>query len=457
MKIKISTRLIHDGFVVSINKKSYPVHYPLKIWQRFPDEIRKPYAQYIAFISTLHLAIKKDIFIQYLFPPPPGESFFYYGLVMSMPENITDFENHRLKTSDYLRMVLNSFHNISFSGHPYPVIRKPPFYASDKKTAIVPFSFGKDSLLTYALCKEINIKPIPIFIIEPVYTSENKHKAELTDLFTKEFKENIITFSVPLYELKQTRGLWWGWDIFLTKYTLYLLPYMFYYRAGYFFWSNEMTCNETALDREGFIVNPTFDQSSRWLMTLNSALRLFGNNAKICSLVEPLTETVILYILHHRYPEISRYQTSCFHDAPTSKIKRWCGMCYECARVYVSLLALGFDPKKVGLDVDILNKNKRTLHSIFPKNNRPSSYWADKFTLTRNEKLYAFYLAYKQGIRGKLMDEFKKIYYKKIDKQAKIFKRFYITTHKSITVPEELEHRVLKIYNEELKNLRKIL
>lgn len=447
MKLIISTQVISNGFTVTINQKHHPVNYPPQVWKAFPQELHIVFAEFITFMSTQHLAFHRQTKIAYQFPAPLGEAFFSYGLFQSMPENQVDFT--KLKTSEYLKLMLNSFYSISFSGH----MRKIPevkAYIPNQKIALVPFTFGKDSLLTFALCKKLGLTPVPIFMLEPSNENENKIKQKLMVQFEKEFGERITTFPVPLAKLKQTKGLWWGWDIFLTQYTMYLIPFMHFYKANYFFWSNEQNCNEAVFDGEGFLVNATFEQSARWTQVLNTGLRLFGSNAKLGSLIEPLTELAITYLLHAEFPEYAKYQTSCLNDEPI--FKRWCGKCYECARVYISLVGLGIDPTKIQLTTNILLKRKKNLYYLFPSK---KSDFHSQFVFTKQEKLLAFYLAHKRGIRGELISEFKKIFLNDFASRAKSYIKSYLTPFAFTTVPDEFKKTLHHFFAEELKKLRK--
>ena len=451
MKIKVKVVITEAGFDVYLNQHPHQVSYPKPIWQAFPQKLKLPFAEFVAFMTTVPKAFTNSTNIEYQFPRPIAESFFYFGLLLSQPENLIDFSGW--KTSDYLRQVMNSFYKISFIGQTREIITDVS-YTPDKQSAIVPFTFGKDSLLTFGLCQEMGLKPIPIFMLEPTNLYENKLKQKLLAQFIKEFKQPIYTFPVPLAQLKQTRGKWWGWDIFLTQYTIFLLPFLYTHKANYLFWSNESNCNEVVSDSEGFMVNATFEQSTKWMQVLSSGLRLFGVNAKLGSLLEPLTEIGILSMLHRYYPDLGRYQTSCLNDEPISATKRWCGKCYECARVYISLLALRIDPRRVGFDVDMLRRSKRHLYYIFAKTQDDLH---NKFTFTRNEKLFAFFLAYKNGSRGKLLDEFKTRFLKNVKAKQKHYRHLYLGTSSTQTIPEELKSRVHRLYSQRLDQIKKDL
>lgn len=85
------------------------------------------------------------------------------------------FENKSLKTSSLLRDFYNAniqteFKSLNFFYSGKKVKRRL------KNNAIILFSFGKESLLTFGLLKELGVNSFPIFIREPQSIFENHHK-----------------------------------------------------------------------------------------------------------------------------------------------------------------------------------------------------------------------------------------------------------------------------------------
>jgi hypothetical protein len=173
-------------------------------------------------------------------------------------------------------------------------------------------------------------------------------------------------------------------------------------------------------------------------------------NIFVGSLVEPLHEIAIIKILHHRYPEIGKYQMSC-GEVEVEKIEnRWCQNCSKCARIYIFLLANGIDPKKVGFKVDMLDLKYKNKFSVFNGKNE-KTYGYDKSLLGRDEQLLAFLLAFERGVKGKLIEIFKKNYLKEAKEREKELRKKFFGIHSTRTLPEELKDKVLKIYREELR------
>lgn len=453
-RIHIYRNIIPNGFNISFLRHSYDISYPPHIWKEFPQELRQNFADAITYFLTMHLTLSesKNTKIAYHFPPPGIEPFFLKGLMFSLGETVLMDESKKLTMSALLKLIYNRFfNNIEFTGGPR-YSRFKNINRNSKKRVIIPFSFGKDSLLTYAISKELGITPCPIFFREPRCSNENRHKARLAQRFFDEFDTEVNIFPMATGWLRQMSDNWWGWDLLLTQYSLLVIPYLFGHRAKYLFWAHEQSCNDTFIDDEGFIVNPVFEQNKDWLMSTNCAARVLGCNSVFSSIIEPIYELAVMKILHYRYPEIGKYQMSCFAEEAPSKTKRWCGVCSKCARIYIFLRALGISPKRVGFNQEMLAEGKRHLYSLFANGEMKDSTY-DQSGLGRDEQLLAFYLAYKKGIKGALINEFKKKYLSEARKREKELRGKYFGIHSIVTLPSEIKTPLLKIYQEELEEM----
>lgn len=354
--------------------------------------------------------------------------------------------------NDLLKLLYNSHFRTAFLGRPR-YARFKNINRNSWTRAIIPFSFGKDSLLTFALTQELGIKPYPVFFREPRSPYENRHKYRLAQRFLEEFDIEVNIFPVTPGWLRQTTDLWWGWDLLLTQYTMLLIPFLFGKRARYLFWAHEASCNETFVDGEGYIVNPVYEQSRHWLLSSNAMAKVLGCNAIFASLIEPIHEIAIMRILHNRYPEIGKYQMSCFADNKAAKNRRWCGECSKCARMYIFMLAHGINPKKIGFTQNMLSKTKRHLFAIFldRKSNFDSAY--DQSDAAREEQLLAFLLAYQKGHKEGLMKEFIKEYLREARVKERYLRQKFFSLHTTDTLTYELKKPLVSIFEEELKEL----
>ena len=369
------------------------------------------------------------------------------------------FEARTLKTSE----LIKNFYNANFQTQ----YRGLNFQSSGKKVkkqlkekAIVLFSFGKDSLLTYGLLKEVGVTTCLVFMREPQSPFENAHKRKLADRFYNKFNEEVIFFPLSIGRLRQTVGLYWGWDIILSQYAFVLIPYYFYYQTRYLFFGNEQSCNFFLADKEGYLVNPVFEQSVSAMQLLQDIPQLFSIQTHIGSLVEPINEIFITYILHHRYPDIGKFQMSCFSEEEPARKKRWCGVCEKCARMYIFLKALNISPERVGFyNSDMLSFKKEKYYVLFNGESDNSAYGGSG--LGRDEQLLAFYLAYKNGVKDELINKFKSLHLEEAEKKKEKLIKEYFGILSSYSLPSTLRKKTLRIFEKEQieakKYLKKIL
>ncbi len=446
--------ITRNGIEIDIGRKSYDIAYPTHIWQLFPEVYRQTFADSLTYFMTMHLSLLNSHKILYHFPPPPTEPFFFKGLINSLPETVLTDEKKTVKMSDLVKLLYNSQYRTEFVGRP----RYARFKNVNRNSwtrAIIPFSFGKDSLLTFALAQELGIKPYPVFFREPRQPYENRHKTRLAERFFDEFDVDVNFFPLSPGWLRQVEDKYWGWDLLLTQYTLLLIPFIFGMRSRYLFWAHEQSCNETFMDKEGFIVNPVYEQSANWLLMSNSTAKMLGCNAIFASLIEPIHELAIMKILHERYPEIGKYQLSCFGDEETAKNRRWCGVCSKCARMYIFMLALGISPKRVGFSENMLKRNKRQLFAVFPQRKSVMDSAFDQTGAAHEEQLLAFTMAARKGAKGDLITEFKKHYYKDGRKKESKLREKYFGIHTTNSLTYELRKPLLTIFEEELRGMRR--
>jgi len=452
-EITIKSNFSQKGIRLEVGDVPFEIIYPENYWLKFPNFFKKILSENLAFASTFHLPYLLNInSLNYRMPRPITESLFFKGFVLSLPSIALMKVKTGGKTSD----LLKKFFAINFRFDGESNVSTPNSLGRQiTKTAVLPFTFGKDSLLTYSLCKELGIKSIPVFVKEPLPESrqENYHKEKSAKEFLKEFKEKVIFLDNEAGKLREDGG-WYGWELQLTQYALLMLPIVFANKSHYLFFSNEQSCNEEFLDEEGFWCNPVFEQSAEWLMKINKVIKEMGvENLRVSSLIEPLHELAIVKVLHSRYPEIAKYQSSCFAEKPEAKFNRWCGNCSKCARIYIFFLANNINPAKIGIQTNMLESKYKTKFSLFENGNIKDSEY-DQSRLGRDEQLLAFLLAYRNGHKGELMDLFKSLYLKEAEKREKELRKKYFGIHSTKTIPEELKDKVLKIYREELKDLK---
>lgn len=446
--INIKSGFNGKGIRLNLKNQPFDIIYPENIWPKYPPFQKKLLSENLTFALTFHLPyLNQGDSLNYLMARPISEPFLFKAFISALPSTA-------LMKKESTSKLIKKFFEINYHFiQGKNILTSNLFPRKTNKTAILPFTFGKDSLLTYSLSKELGIDPILVFVKEPLLEQENYHKEILAKKFFEEFKENVFFINNQAGELREAKEGWYGWELQLTQYAIMLLPMIWAKRARYLFFSNEQSCNEEFLDKEGFWCNPVYEQSVKWLEQVNDLLQILGmKNLEVSSLIEPLHDLAIIKILHQRYPKIAKYQTSCFAEKPEAKFNRWCGNCSKCARLFIFFLANNINPAKIGIPTNMLELKYKNKYSLFEDgNNKDSGY--DESRLGRDEQLLAFFLAYKNGKKGELIDLFKSLYLKEVEKREKELRERYFGIHTSQTLPPELKDKVLKIYEEELKGL----
>ncbi len=448
---RIGTRVFDSGIEVKINNKSIRLRYPPSIWQRFPKSHQKILAQNIAYALTfqipyLYTSIEK---VFYTMPIPLAEPFLFKGLSLALPSTaIMQTQKEGRITSNLLRRLFDIDYVFSSTKSDIPSYNRTSF--SDQ--AIMPFTFGKDSLLTYALARELGLRVWPIYISEPYSPYEELAKKLLAEPFKREFHTQINFLRNSLGVLREPYG-WFGWELQLTQYSLMLLPYVYAKKAGYILFSNEQSCDDTVVDSDGFRCNPVFEQSHSWLLQNSLMASLVGGNSlSIGSILEPIHEIAIMRILHKRYPEIAKYQSSCDLPEKPKSAGRWCEHCSKCGRMYIFLLAHGVNPKTVGFKHDMLKQKYLGYFSIFSEG-RIQDFGYDQSEAGKAEQILAFRLAYRRGYRGPVMRAFTRHYGIYAKKHERKLREKFFGIHSTRTIPGELRSKVVRIFRSELASL----
>jgi hypothetical protein len=116
------------------------------------------------------------------------------------------------------------------------------------------------------------------------------------------------------------------------------------------------------------------------------------------------------------------------------------------------LKALGISPERVGFyQNDMLSLKKKDLYVIFNGQSDLSSYGGSG--LGKDEQLLAFFLAYKNGVKGELIELFKKNYLEMVEKRKEKLIETYFGIHSSYTLPSTLRNRVISIFKKEQKKV----
>lgn len=455
MKIEVGGELNCAGFTLSLteNKKTrrFAIKYPTPIWRALPQENRRLLLDNFSFVTTCHLPLQKKSITEIAYCNRRPENFNSYlnNLFYTIPFDA--FMNGQGSFGLYQRLLKIRF---TFSGSS-PSLHSPrrALRQLSLRKAVIPFTFGKDSLLTFALARELGIKTRLVFIEEPRELYAAAHKKERLEKFTREFgvKVDFLPNAAGVLRDVSEGNNWFGWELLLTSFALLLLPYLHYEQAKYLLFANEASCNEITHNGEGIYFYPAFEQSDLWTEEETQIVQnVSGQCFAVRSLLGPLNDLAIIKILHRRYPSLSKYQLSCFADRKEARHKAWCAACSKCARSYIFLLASGIDPKTVGFKDEMLEVKYQKLYSLFDDGNGKEGY--DATSVGRDEQLFAFFLAWQHGIRDGLMKVFEKDYLTEALKKEKSLRQKYFSLQPSNVLPEEYKNKIMSIYRHELNS-----
>jgi hypothetical protein len=177
--------------------------------------------------------------------------------------------------------------------------------------------------------------------------------------------------------------------------------------------------------------------------------RMTQDRAGVYSIIRPLTNIAITKILNHRYPEYAKYQVSC-DCLDACDEERWCHDCNKGARLSLFMHAVKKNPKKVGFKHNLLDKKHEKHYALF-KGRKVDCY--EMSSEARDQQLLAFLMAYRAGVRGYLIDKFRKKYMREAKSREKELRKKFFSVHKA-RLPPQYKKRIVSIYREEMKGLQ---
>ena len=122
--------------------------------------------------------------------------------------------------------------------------------------------------------------------------------------------------------------------------------------------------------------------------------------------------------------------------------------------MYIFMMALGINPQKVGFTEKMLSIRKKSLFAVFSGQNHVKDSAYDQSAAARDEQLLAFRLAYRRNVKGELMDEYKKLYQAEGKEREEELRQKYFGIHTTTTLTYELKKPLLRIFEDELRDLR---
>lgn len=442
----VDGKITKDGVSVVVNKEHFPIRYPRDVWASYPQEAKEALRDAVTVSSTMFLPqILSLPDIHYKTARSLAETFFFKNGIYDMP---CTAHSDKKSSVSYMKDFFNVRSYFGTTEIRTVHTNRPP---SDAPTAVIPFSFGKESMLTLALCKELGIRPILVMFVEPSHDFEHAHKQKMTAAFEKKF-------DVKIHVLQNTPGIfrygkYWGfstelgWGLHTTECAVLALPFAHHFNADYIILGNEQSCNDSFFDKEGVLTySAAYDQHTDW--TTQQGLLgslLLGRDVKVVSLMEPLYELAILKVLHTRYSEYGTFQMSCFANNEQAKQVRWCQNCSKCAYVYALSAASDIDLCGMGFTENLFDRAHAHLYADFFKRTVSNLEYG-----TKDELGLAFLLATERGRTGYSIDLFKKKMLADFEARKRELAQLYLGIHRFQNIPAEVAEKIITIYKEEL-------
>lgn len=448
--MKIVTSINKTGLKIKVDTDEYVIKYPDNLWSDLSSSVKNVLAEHLTFTNTNYLSVLyNEPILTYNTRRPILEPFLFKNQLFDM------IFSEKVDNADHLEYVKRCYNTkFEFLDGPSSFIssNEIPSYTNADSIAIVPFSFGKESLTTVALAEELGIKPILMYVQEPTQGYEDAYKKialnKLSQIFG--FSNHRIINQPALLRSgvarhgKVTSEVGWGTQT--TDYIFYALPLILRYQAQMIFFGSEYSNNEFGY-RKGWRFYPSFDQTTEWSQHQNNIARMLTDGrTSVNTTFEPLEEIHIMYMLHHRYPELGKLQFSCFAEQPLYKNSQWCHNCYKCTRMFIFALACNIDPYSIGFKKNLMQEKNMFNH-----------YFGNETKTGSNMELdFVFSVLSKKNISSPYVDEFRK---KKL-KHVKPY-NWYLEHFGNLApyqcLPKKYEKKMISIFKSELKSFQSVL
>ena len=221
------------------------------------------------------------------------------------------------------------------------------------------FSGGKDSLLQVALLAELTERPLLVATTSPMPGTadhETPRRRQVFDAIQARRNVNFVEVQSDLranwdqgFATQQGYGVGMNEIADTFLYTGALLAAGAGTGATRLFVASEAEVQENALIGGKIVQHPHFMYSAATQRALAALLAPYG--LRYGSLTWPLYSAHVQHLLWSRYPDLSDLQYSCWL---VGKDEAACSRCAQCLRLAVTALEGGFDPQRMGIDLETM-------------------------------------------------------------------------------------------------------
>jgi hypothetical protein len=453
--LKVNGKVTKTGLSINVVdhelSKKVQFRYPNHVWKQYGMANRKKLVDNLTYIFTAHMPfiVGKSARLTYNTAYPQVYSWVNQTFMRFLPAyQYLHKGKPNMETGTILRTLLNSTSAFLGDRDDQP----PEFPETFNKNVVIPFTFGKDSFITYHIAKELGLNPTLVYFNEPTEKYSDKHKQKLVKQFYKDTGEKVFYINNTLGALRSEGEDWFGWELALTSWALLALPFAHMNKAAYVIYSNPKSNNNFMFDSEGYKVMPTYEESDQAVEEISLVTQsLSEGEVSVISFLMGISNLGIMAVLKDRYYEGTfKYLMSCWAENKYAKDNRWCCHCTKCARTYMYLLSQGIDPKVAGFRENMLKAEKMDLYNVFGK--RASGTGWDAFGLNTEEQALAFYIAILRGFKAPLLSEFKRTpLFEEVKKDFKHLIEDYYSLHPERIIVGRWKPAINKILKESLE------
>lgn len=221
------------------------------------------------------------------------------------------------------------------------------------------FSGGKDSLLQAALLAELTERPLLVATTSPMPQTADHETTRRRQVFAAIQARRKVNFVEVESDLRanwdQGFATVHGYGVGMNEiadaflYTGALLAAGAAIGATHLFLASEAEVQENALIGGKIVQHPHFMYSAATQRALAALLAPYG--LRYGSLTWPLYSAHVQHLLWTRYPDLCDLQYSCWL---VGRDEAACSRCGQCLRLAVIALEGGFDPQRMGIDLETL-------------------------------------------------------------------------------------------------------
>lgn len=405
--MQIRTSPTGRGFSVEITGDHFHASpctfsYPEAVWQAYPA--KEALIQELAYVTTLITPLMLEHSeIHYDTPAPRFMQFYHDAFEASIP-NIIQYVEH-----DEAGDILNRFRAlrptfINRADAPLPKEKRD----WNTERVVLPFSYGKDSLLSLALLQRLTYKVHPVNIMQCVQPRMHAHRERVKAEFEQEFTVHCDELRNELlllsdYEILERPESQLRQCYLHFVYVLGMLPFCYYYAAPTIILSNEFNNSLNRVHRQGLIAPLKVMQTqftARKMATM--VTKLTDGKVTVVNPIGGLGNFAINQLLLDSFTAYEKYRMSC--DMEISPYSRWCHNCIRCAQAYLFALARGVDPKSLGFEEDMLTDAMFHHYTSSEGTPHPGNQY---LRFAQREEMLAAMMTVENGVSKKLLGKFK--------------------------------------------------